>query len=367
VRTLVLGDRGKEVSDVQRRLFALGYEIGGEGLDGFLGPKTQHAVRAFQAQRGLLGDGVLGPNTWRELVEAGYELGDRLLYLRAPHYRGDDVLQLQERLNLLGFNAGPERGIFDESVDAAVKEFQRNSGIPADGIVGESTLTVLRSVRKAEQGSMSGKIPDRHGGYVEARDLVGQIVVIDPGHGGRESGLVWPEGLMEKDYTLAVALRLAELLKLEGCHTFLTRSADVTTDLYARCELAATVAAGYFISIHAAGHEEEGDALCYYFGRNRYYSERGRRLAEHVRARLGQIGIQGRILARNFAVLREPRAISAVVAPLCVTQPGTEARARMATHPDEVASAIVGGLLDYLARVELDAEPDAPGAEREGR
>lgn len=365
MRTLVLGDRGKEVSDIQRRLHALGHELGGEGLDGFLGPKTQHAVLAFQAQRGLLTDGVVGPNTWRELVEAGYALGDRLLYLRAPHYRGDDVLDLQVGLNLLGFNAGPERGIFDEAVDTAVKEFQHNSGIPPDGIVGDSTLTMLRAVKKAEQGGMSGKIPERDGGYVEARGLAGQSVVVDPGHGGRESGLVWPEGLTEKEYALTVAQRLAELLKLEGCHTFLTRSADVTTDLYARCELAATVAASYFISIHAAGHDEDCDALCYYFGRNSYYSEHGQRLADHIRARLGQIGIGGRTLARNFAVLREPQGISVVVAPLCVTAAGTEERARQATHPDEVAQAIVGGLADYLARVDLGSNAATPAGPAE--
>ena len=105
MRTLTLGDRGKEVTDVQQRLHALGYELGNEGLDGFLGPRSQLALRAFQQERGLLADGVLGANTWRELVEAGYALGDRLLYLRMPNFRGDDVLALQVKLNLFGFNA----------------------------------------------------------------------------------------------------------------------------------------------------------------------------------------------------------------------------------------------------------------------
>ena len=89
---LSLGDRGKEVIDVQQRLCALGFELGDEGVDGFFGRRTQAALRAFQQRRGLLVDGVVGANTWRELVEAGYELGDRLLYLRVPPFRGDDVL-----------------------------------------------------------------------------------------------------------------------------------------------------------------------------------------------------------------------------------------------------------------------------------
>ncbi|MBM3146416.1 MAG: N-acetylmuramoyl-L-alanine amidase, partial [Actinobacteria bacterium] len=45
MRTLGLGDRGKEVSDVQQRLFALRFDLGGEGLDGFLGPHTVAAVK----------------------------------------------------------------------------------------------------------------------------------------------------------------------------------------------------------------------------------------------------------------------------------------------------------------------------------
>jgi N-acetylmuramoyl-L-alanine amidase len=107
VRTLALGDRGKEVSDVQKRLRALGYELGREGIDGFFGPRSQIALKRFQQERGLFVDGILGANSWRELVEAGYALGDRLLYLRVPTFRGDDVLALQVKLNLLGFNAGP--------------------------------------------------------------------------------------------------------------------------------------------------------------------------------------------------------------------------------------------------------------------
>jgi N-acetylmuramoyl-L-alanine amidase len=226
VRTLSLGDRGKEVIDVQQRLYALGFDLGGEGLDGFLGRRTQAALRAFQQRRGLIVDGSVGANTWRELVEAGYELGERLLYLRVPPFRGDDVLGLEVKLNLLGFNAGPERGIFDQAVDHAVKEFQRNAGLQPDGVVGEATLAMLDAVRKAESGREGKKIPERDEGYVAARALTGQTVVIDPGHGGADHGVIGGHGLREKDYTLALSLRLAQLLRAEGCRVRLTRERD---------------------------------------------------------------------------------------------------------------------------------------------
>ena len=190
MRNLTLGDRGREVSDVQKRLRAQGFVLGNEGVDGFYGPSTRVAVCAFQQRRGLLVDGEVGDNTWRELVETGYELGDRLLYLREPQFRGDDVLALQVKLNLLGFNAGPERGVHDEDVEGAVLDFQRNAGLLADGIVGPTTLRKLEALRKAESGREGKKIPDRHGGRVAARTLAGQVVAVDAGHGGADTGIV---------------------------------------------------------------------------------------------------------------------------------------------------------------------------------
>ena len=133
MRNLTLGDRGREVSDVQKRLLTQGFALGREGVAGYYGPNTRLAVRAFQQRRGLLVDGEVGDNTWRELVETGYTLGDRLLYLREPQFRGDDVLGLQVKLNLLGFNAGAERGVYDEDVERAVLDFQRNAGLVPDG------------------------------------------------------------------------------------------------------------------------------------------------------------------------------------------------------------------------------------------
>jgi N-acetylmuramoyl-L-alanine amidase len=353
MRTLKLGDRGKEVADVQTRLRGLGYELGSEGVDGFFGPKTVAALKAFQQQRLLLVDGVLGANTWRELVEAGYTLGERLLYLRVPNFRGDDVLALQVKLNLLGFNAGPERGIFDEEVEHAVIEFQRNAGLPADGIVGENTLRTLDVLRNAERGREGKKIPDRDEGFVPRGTLAGKVVVLDPGHGGRDDGVVSPTGLREKDLTLALALRLAQLLRAEGCRVVLTRSGDDWVPLYDRPEKADTVGAEYFISLHANASDEAAatGATCYFFQRDHYYSEKGQRLAEYLGERLAAadfpfLGTFG----RNYALLREPQAIAVVVEPLFLTNP---AEARAMDRPgaiERLAVALLCGLEDYLSR-----------------
>lgn len=358
MRDLTLGDRGKEVSDVQTRLRAQGFELGNEGVDGFFGPNTRLAVCAFQQRRDLLVDGVVGDNTWRELVETGYELGDRLLYLREPPFRGDDVLALQVKLNLLGFNAGPERGVHDAGVERAVLDFQRNAGLQADGIVGPVTLRKLEALRKAETGREGKKIPDRHGGCVEARTLVGQVVALDPGHGGADPGVVSSGGVAEKDLSLALAVRLGELLRAEGCQVVLTRDVDRAVPLYERTETVMAADADFMLSLHVNGNgsPEADGAACYHFQRSHYYSERGRRLGEHVGARLESLGATFLgSFGRNYGILREPRAIGLIVEPLFLTSPAGERWALRPDFVDRVAEAIAGGLADYLARAPLGA------------
>lgn len=353
MRDLSHGDRGKEVLDVQTRLRGQGFELGREGVDGYFGPGTELALRAFQQRRGLLVDGRVGANTWRELVEAGYALGDRLLYLREPPFRGDDVLELQVKLNLLGFNAGAERGVLDDDVEGAVLDFQRNAGLPLDGIVGESTIRKLAALRKAESGREGKKIPERDGGYVAARSLTGQSVTIDPGHGGSDTGRVSAGGLAEKDVVLALGLRLAQLLRAEGCRVHLTRETDEHLPLYARAEAANAAASAYFISLHCDANEspEARGGAAYYFQRSHYYSEHGHRLAGYIAGRMVMAGVPwiGRF-GRNYGQLRETRGIALLIEPLFLSCPADETLARRPEHIETLARALVGGLADYLAR-----------------
>jgi N-acetylmuramoyl-L-alanine amidase len=148
------GDTGDAVRDVQRRLSRLGFDLGADAA-GVFGPATTAAVRTFQEQRGLRVDGICGPQTWGSLVEAGYRLADRLLYLRAPMLRGDDVGELQEDLGRLGFDAGRVDGILGPRTAAALEQFQRNAGLTVDGICGPDTIAALRRVVRPASGSSS--------------------------------------------------------------------------------------------------------------------------------------------------------------------------------------------------------------------
>ena len=64
MKTLKLGDRGKEVLDVQSRLCSLGYDVGTDGVDGYFGEDTKSGILLFQQDSGLIADGVVAENTW---------------------------------------------------------------------------------------------------------------------------------------------------------------------------------------------------------------------------------------------------------------------------------------------------------------
>jgi N-acetylmuramoyl-L-alanine amidase len=83
------------------------------------------------------------------------------------------------------------------------------------------------------------------------------LVVIDPGHGGENFGSVGPSGYTEKEFNLEVSRELKETLELNGVEVILTRNDDTFVDLETRTEVANSVGADLFISMHANGY---GDA-----------------------------------------------------------------------------------------------------------
>ncbi len=78
-----------------------------------------------------------------------------------------------------------------------------------------------------------------------------KIVVLDPGHGGIDSGTMGVNGLMEKDLVLAEGLRLAQMLKARGYTVHMTRDRDTFIPLPERVALARKWHADLMISLHA--------------------------------------------------------------------------------------------------------------------
>jgi N-acetylmuramoyl-L-alanine amidase len=119
-----------------------------------------------------------------------------------------------------------------------------------------------KSVRASSSGTKPDLIqpasapqPTRDGQSTLTRALglkIGRIV-IDPGHGGHDTGTIGPTGLMEKDLCLDVALRLGKIIqqRLPGADVVYTRADDTFIPLEERTNIANQAKADLFISIHA--------------------------------------------------------------------------------------------------------------------
>jgi len=104
--------------------------------------------------------------------------------------------------------------------------------------------------------------PTRDGQATLTRTLglkIGRIV-IDPGHGGHDTGTIGPTGLMEKDLCLDVAVRLGKIIqqRLAGAEVVFTRTDDTFIPLEERTRIANEARADLFISIHANSSRDHG-------------------------------------------------------------------------------------------------------------
>src|SRR6185437_2734456 len=214
------GDRSGSVAEIRAALAALGLldnpdadlstgkhvapDLFDDGLD--------EAVRAFQQHRGLLVDGIVGAATYRALQEASYRLGARTLHHQfgAPMY-GDDVASLQSRLQDLGFYTGLVDGHFGLHTHNALMSYQREYGLTPDGICGPDTLRSLYFLGSRVTGGSPHAIREEELVRRSGPRLSGKRIIIDPGRGGDEHGLITqgPAGpISESDVLWDLASRL---------------------------------------------------------------------------------------------------------------------------------------------------------------
>lgn len=353
------GQRSGAVRDIQRRLITLDYEISTSELNGRFGQSTLAAIRAFQERRGLVVDGLVGDETWRELVEASLRLGDRTLYLRAPPLRGDDIRALQDRLGALGFDVGRVDGIFGPRTARAIREFQANYGIPADAIVGRSTLRALEGLPAISGVTSAASVREREELRRFGPGIAGLHVVIDPGHGGDDPGFVGPRGSREDSVGFAIARRLEAVLSASGVIVYPTREADRSPTDSQRATLANALGADLYLSIHTAGATDGArrGAITYFFGHDRFRSEAGARLADCIHAEMIDLGaVDAGVHAKQYAILRETRMPAVQVEPGHLTNPSDEELLSDDTFQRRAAEAIAAGLRAFAR------SPVAPGA-----
>jgi N-acetylmuramoyl-L-alanine amidase len=138
---------------------------------------------------------------------------------------------------------------------------------------------------------------------VTPRDRSKKVIVIDPGHGGKDSGATG-NGYMEKNIVLEIGLELSEQLKAMGYTVYMTRSTDVFIELKDRTKFANDKMADLFLSVHANAIPKGADANAAY-GLETYYlspgrSERAMRVAALENSEnMGEMGAFGKLSFLN--------------------------------------------------------------------
>ncbi len=309
------GDSGTGVFDLQRRLIDLG--LLDHHKHGICDEQTTEAVRAFQSSRNLRVDGITGLETWGVLIEAGWRLGDRVLFERYPPWqRGDDVASLQEHLANLGFDVGKVDGIFGPFARRASIELQRNCGLVPDGVVGVDTIRTLHRVSTAPAGRPSLTLREeliRFGGGLSNRRIF-----LDPHGGAERPGPISAAGMAEADFSFALALSLAERIHTAAGITLISRDPDTAPEPSDRASLANWFGANVVIAIGMRTDPAAADAdtlVASYYGTPHFVSSAGRAIAHAIGQRCdldGAIDVLPPIPSSR-PILRETRAVSVLL------------------------------------------------------
>ena len=295
MRLYRLGDVGTAVRDIQDRLAALGFDPAPDARGRF-GEPTRAAVGGFQKAKGLDVDGIVGPDTWRSLYEAGYRLGDRLVFMRRPMMRGEDIAELQSRLNSLGFDCGKVDGIFGPFTEMAVIDFQHNRGLAEDGKVGPEVVTEVQLVTRGEMNDGRQAIREREWLRGLPPTLAGARIFLDAGcRDSEEAHQAW-------EAATAAALAIQEA----GGLPVMSRSQDTQMPERVRARRANRLGSDVIVAFRI--NSEEADCV-FYFASEHSRSGAGEELAGAIAASAG-----GRVEGRASAMLKETRAPSAVVA-----------------------------------------------------
>lgn len=220
------------------------------------------------------------------------------------------------------------------------------------------------------------------------------VVVVDPGHGGKDPGAIGPSGLREAHVALSIARILREELQSQGGYqVVLTRDADVFLPLRERIRVAREAGADLFVSIHADAfddHRAHGSSV-YVLSHRGASSEHARLLArrENEADLIGGVQLQSRdetlaavlldismnaaldastdiasrvlqglgslgpvhkssVQRAGFVVLKAPDVPSILVETAFISNPREERQLGSFTHRKRLAQTLAGGIRDYF-------------------
>jgi N-acetylmuramoyl-L-alanine amidase len=268
----------------------------------------------------------------------------------------------------MGYDVGRPDGIYAANTARAVARFQREVGLPPDGSCGPYTLGALRRLGRKVVGGSPLLLREADAFRASGPALVGKRIVVDPGHGGSDPGIVVPDGVLrwtEADLVYDLAARLEGRLAAAGMRVHLTRGpmraahGDALSDRD-RAALANQLGADLFISVHLDEYPNpaaEGVAT-YHYGSlsGGVTSTVGERLAGLVQreivARTGMRNCQTH--AKTWELLRLTKMPAVRLDVGYLTSPVDRARLTDAFFRERIVEAIVAAVQRMYYPVEAD-------------
>jgi len=188
--------------------------------------------------------------------------------------------------------------------------------------------------------------------------LTGKIVVIDPGHGGRDTGArdEFRTGqFYEKDITLAIGRRLREVLQKAGATVLMTRDDDTLPSVMARPAFANDHHADYFVSIHcdsSGGQNSHAGTTVYFHAQNglcrRMAADIGRQVSEKSGITYNGVKSDTIRFSTGFGVLRGSAMPAVLIETGYMNNDDDLAKLRNDETQQNIAQGIVFGLQDFL-------------------
>ncbi len=358
------GAVGPAVAEVSATLRALGLlSAVGSSQPPLYDAEVEHAVRTFQQRRGLITDGIVGPSTYRALRDSRWTLGDRMLaFMVSSPVTGDDVFALQERLLELGYDAGRPDGIFGPQTELALRGFQRDYGMTVDGVCGPACMRALRQLSPKVRGGRPVFLREQERVRNAGPRLRGKRIVIDPGHGWGDPGVVVGDAC-EADIVWDLARRLEGRMAATGMEALLSHGAagHPSPDDSERARFANEAGADLLLSLHTDGNSSphaSGIATFHFGTGNGTTSTVGEGLAGFIQrelvARTGMLDCG--VHPKTWEILRLTRMPVVRIEVGYLSNPGDRARLLDPAFRDVVAE----GILVAVKRLYLLGENDQP-------
>tara|TARA_B100001121_G_scaffold269147_1_gene253484 strand:+ start:443 stop:1252 length:810 start_codon:yes stop_codon:yes gene_type:complete len=223
---------------------------------------------------------------WLELLNQGYDLGDRILNFSNPVLSGSDVEELQEMLSRLGFYSEPINSKYTKGLMKAVEAFQENRGLSVDGVVGLNTAI---EIKKLIRPTLNKSLNEAIKGFRPISSIFNICINIENSGEYREQ-VVFYESIKEagakNGMNITFASEAGEEMSKENIISFVNK---INPSLFITFENNKTMSVNYFEGKHSV-------------------SDIGKKLAENFGSKLNFDSI-----GKNNLLLKNTRSVSLVV------------------------------------------------------